>query len=198
LTVDILPMERGPIEKAASIVRRGGLIVFPTDTVYGLGCDPMNEEALARLFETKGRTSKPVSVLCYSAKRAGELVELKGRALELAKACWPGALTIIAPLRRRVPSLLTQGLPNLGVRVPDQQSCLELIGRCSGWLTGTSANVSGRPSARTASDAVSQLGGSVDLVLDGGTLRGRESTVVKVVGEQVTILRTGPVEVRVE
>jgi len=198
LAVDILPMERGPIEKAASIVRRGGLIVFPTDTVYGLGCDPMNAEALTRLFKTKGRASKPVSVLCYSAEKASELVELKGRALELAKAHWPGALTIVAPLRRRVPSLLTQGLPNLGVRVPAQQSCLELIGKCGGWLTGTSANLSGRPSARTASEAVGQLGGSVDLVLDGGVLSGRESTVVKVVGAQVAILRTGPVEVRVE
>ncbi|MDG6898762.1 MAG: threonylcarbamoyl-AMP synthase [Nitrososphaerota archaeon] len=181
--------------KAAEIVRRGGLVVFPTDTVYGLGCDPLNEDAVRRLFVAKGRGSKPVPVLCSSAEKAAALVVLSGRARELANAHWPGALTIVAPLRRPVPNLLTQGTSNLGVRVPAHAPCLELIRSCGGWLTGTSANLSGKRPARTAAEAADQLGGSADLVLDGGQASGKESTVVRVVADEVTILRTGPVGV---
>ncbi len=198
MTSAILPVDEGSIARAAKIVRDGGLIVFPTDTVYGLGCDPLSADAVRRLFSAKGRSSKPVSVLCSSLQKAGELVELRGKALELAKVHWPGALTIVAPLRRAVPKLLTMGLPNLGVRVPDLRPCLRLIEECGGWLTGTSANFSGRPSARTARQAASQLGDSVDLILDGGRLKGKESTVVQVDGDKVAILRTGPVGVGAE
>ena len=198
MTPAILPADKSSIARAAKRVRSGGLIVFPTDTVYGLGCDPFNADAVKRLFRTKGRTSKPVPVLCSSLEKARELVELRGKSLELAEAHWPGALTIVAPLRRAVPELLSTGLPSLGVRVPDLRPCLRLIEECGGWLTGTSANLSGRPSARTASEAARQLGDSVDLILDGGRLEGKESTVVRVVGDRVAILRTGPVGVGAE
>ena len=191
----LLPMNSDSISLAAKAVRRGFLVVYPTDTVYGLGCDPLNHAAVRRLFEAKGRESKPVPVLCATAERAEELVELSGRAAELSKEYWPGALTIVAPLRRPVAPLLTQGGVFLGVRVPAHAGCLELIAACGGWLTGTSANRSGEPSARSAGEALDELGSSVDIVLDGGRLGGQESTVVKVVGEEVTILRTGPIGV---
>lgn len=183
------------IKKAAAVVKRGGLIVYPTDTVYGLGCDPFDEDAVSRLFRAKGRGSKAVSVLCGSAAKAGDLVRLSPRALALAQDSWPGPLTIVAPLRRRVPPQLNSGSETLGVRVPGSPTCLELIDTCGGWLTGTSANISGNPSSRSASEAQKQLGASVDLILDGGTLEGKESTVVRVDGSAVTILRTGPVGV---
>jgi L-threonylcarbamoyladenylate synthase len=192
---DIVEMDRSSYRRAAKIVREGGLVVYPTDTVYGLGCDPFNEMAVSRLFATKGRTSKPVPVLCSSLERASELVELPPRALKLATEFWPGALTIVAPLRKRIPIQLTQGSSKLGVRVPALEACLELISSCGGWLTGTSANLSGRPSARTALDASNQLGRRVDLILDGGRLEGKESTVVEVEGDKVAILRTGPIGV---
>ncbi len=170
-------------------------MVYPTDTVYGLGCDPLNQAALRRLLEAKGRLSKPIPVLCSSLDKAGELVKLSPRALELAARYWPGALTIVAPLRRPVPPQLTQGRPNLGVRVPDHSGALELIASCSGRLAGTSANLSGHPSARTAAEAIDQLGNVVDIILDGGRLVGTESTVVQVIGNEVTILRAGPIGV---
>ncbi|MDE1852812.1 MAG: threonylcarbamoyl-AMP synthase [Thaumarchaeota archaeon] len=195
LSPGILPVDHSSIAKAARIVKEGGLVVFPTDTVYGLGCDPFNEKAVLRLFAAKGRGAKAVPVLCSSAAKAKEVVLLKGRALELAEFHWPGALTIVAPLRRSVPEALSQGNETLGVRVPDYVPCLELIAACGGWLTGTSANLSGRPSAKTAAEAIEQMGGSVDLVLDGGARGGLESTVVRVVGDEVTILRTGPIGV---
>jgi L-threonylcarbamoyladenylate synthase len=186
------------ISKASDIVGQGGLVIFPTDTVYGLGCDPFNEMAVERIFKAKGRNSKPVPVLCSSLRKAIELVELSPRALELIRGRWPGALTLVAPVRRKVPSLLTQGTGNLGVRVPAHQESLKLISACGGWLTGTSANLSGQPSARTAQEAEIQLGDSVDLILDGGPLSGKESTVALVVGDKVTILRGGPIGVREE
>jgi L-threonylcarbamoyladenylate synthase len=170
-------------------------VVYPTDTVYGLGCDPLNQAAVKRLFEAKGRLSKAVPVLCSSADKAAELVKLSPRALELATKYWPGALTIVAPIRRAVPPQLTQGKNNLGVRVPAHTGALELIASCGGRLTGTSANRSGRPSARTAGEAMDQLGSLVDIILDGGRLAGAESTVVQVVGTEVTLLRSGPVGV---
>jgi L-threonylcarbamoyladenylate synthase len=186
------------ISKAASIVGEGGLVVYPTDTVYGLGCDPFSERAVQRLFEAKGRASKPVPVLCSSLQKATELVELSARAVELTRGLWPGALTIVAPLKRRMPLLLSQGTGNLGVRVPAHPETLMLISACGGWLTGTSANLSGQPSARTAREAEIQLGDSVDLILDGGRLAGKESTVALVVGDEVTILRGGPIGVSQE
>jgi L-threonylcarbamoyladenylate synthase len=183
------------IAKAVGIIAKGGLVVYPTDTVYGLGADPFNEKAVRRLFAAKGRSAKPVPVLCSSLRKASELVELSARGVELARDHWPGAFTIVAPLKKQLPSILTQGTGNLGVRVPAHQACLKLISACGGWLTGTSANLSGQLSARTAQEAGKQLSDSVDLILDGGSLVGKESTVALVVGDKVTILRSGPVGV---
>ena len=194
----LLPMGRPSYSKASEIVRKGGLLVYPTDTVYGLGCDPFNPGAVRRLFEAKARSAKPVSVLCSSRSKAEELVVMSATARRLVSEHWPGALTLVAPSRRKLPAQLTQGGATLGVRVPDHHGCLQLIRACGGWLTGTSANVSGAGSARSASDALKQLGGSVDLILDGGELEGKESTVVQVIGSKVAILRTGPIGVGVE
>ncbi len=195
LRARLLAIERDSIALAAVQVRRGGLVVFPTDTVYGLGCDPLNQAAVRRLFEAKGRTSKPVPVLCSSTEKAADLVKLSPRALELAAKFWPGALTIVAPLRRSVPPQLTQGKPNLGVRIPAHPGATALIAACGGRLTGTSANLSGHPSSRTAAECMDQLGDAVDIILDGGRLGGTESTVVQVVGEEVTLLRAGQIGV---
>ncbi len=189
---------QGSISEAAVVVGKGGLVVYPTDTVYGLGTDPFNEKAVNRLFAAKGRSAKPVPVLCSSLQKATDLVELSVRGAELAREYWPGAFTIVAPLKKRLPSILTQGTGNLGVRVPAHRGCLSLISACGGWLTGTSANLSGQPSSRTAQEARIQLGDSVDLILDGGSLVGKESTVALVVGDEVTILRGGPIGVREE
>lgn len=188
-------MDKASIDRAATIVSRGGLIVYPTDTVYGLGCNPFREDSVRKLFEAKGRGPKPVPVLCSSASKAEELVVLSPKAKEMARKHWPGALTVVAPLRKSVPVQLTQGSNDLGVRVPSDPSALDLIEKCGGWLTGTSANRSGSPSARTALEAMKEIGAMVDLILDGGFRGGVESTVVRVVGDDVTILRTGPVGV---
>ncbi len=191
----IVKIDEGSVAAASSVVRRGGLIVYPTDTVYGLGCDPENASAVEGLYEAKKRERKPIPVLCADLDTALELIEMNGKALRLATRYWPGPLTIVAPLKRAMPFPLHQGSGTLGVRVPDSDFCISLISACGGHLTGTSANVSGAPSARTAEDAERQLGESVDLILDGGRLEGLESTVVRVVGDKIEAIRRGPVGV---
>lgn len=171
------------------------MVVYPTDTVYGLGCDPANEGAVRRLVQAKKRQDSPISILCSSTDAAMNLVEMNGKARDLARRYWPGALTIVAPLKRGLPFPIHQGTGTLGVRVPAMPLCIALIEACGGWLTGTSANLSGLPSTRTAAEAARQLGDAVDLVLDGGRLDGLESTIVRVVTEGIQVLRVGPVGV---
>jgi len=187
--------DSGSIATAASVVLGGGVIVYPTDTVYGLGCDPTNERAVTRLVAIKRREDKPISILCSSASKASGLVWMNDQANALATRFWPGALTIVAPLKRNLPFPLHRGSGTLGVRVPAMPLCIDLIESCGGWLTGTSANISGQPSSRTALEASRQLGDVVDLILDGGRLDGRESTVVRAVEDGIQVLRTGPVRV---
>jgi len=169
--------------------------VYPTDTVYGLGCDPKNEGALERVFKAKGRGAKPLPVLCDSIESASQLVEFTEVASDLARTHWPGALTIILRLRVELPSAIHQGTNTVGVRVPASPNCVALLRACGGYLVGTSANRSGLPPCRTAQEALHSMGGSVDLILDGGRLRSRESTVVRVVGSQIEVFRQGQVRV---
>lgn len=193
-----LPAGHEAVAEAARIVKRGGVVAYPTDTVYGLGCDPSNDKAVGRLFQVKDRQAKPVPVLCAGPAVAEALVELNGAAVRLAKLHWPGALTIVAPLKEgaRLSRLLDQGSGYLGVRVPRSALCLELAEKVGGAITGTSANLSGRPSCRTAAEVLASLDGRIQLVIDGGKLRGKESTVVRVSGETVEVLREGSVRIQ--
>ncbi len=160
-----------------------------------MGCDPRSSSAVSRLLVAKRREAKPIPVLCESFAVASELAKLEGPAERLARAHWPGALTIVAPIAVELPWAVHQGTGMVGVRVPAHELCLGLIRECGGAITGTSANLSGRPSCRSADDAVEELGEVVDLILDGGYLSGRESTVVRLRGNAIEVLREGAVRV---
>jgi L-threonylcarbamoyladenylate synthase len=198
LTVRRLSAGPKAIAEASRVVKAGGVVAIPTDTVYGLGCDPRSDKAVGRLFEVKNRQAKPVPVLCASPDVARKLVELNSAATKLANLHWPGPLTIVAPLKKgsKLSHLLDQGSGHLGVRVPRSDLCLALARKVGGAITGTSANLSGAPSCRTAAQVVASLDGRIELVIDGGTLRGRESTVVKATGETVEVLREGSVRIQ--
>lgn len=187
----VLPFDGVSIKKAAETVRLGGLIVYPTDTVYGLGCDPMNANAVDRLFRVKRRESRPIPVLCDSFRTAARIVDLSGDAGSLAKRFWPGALTIVSEAKVEFPLPIDQGSGMVGVRVPASRSCVTLIAECGGTITGTSANLSGRPPCRSSEEALAVLGTDVDLLLNGGHLSGRESTVVRIKEGRVEVLRQG-------
>ena len=179
---------------AASRVRNGGLIAYPTDTVYGLGCDPSQSEAVNRLVESKQRSRGALPVLVDSLKTARKLGEFDKTCTTLAGKFWPGPLTLIVPTREKLPETVTNNTQFVGLRMPKHETALRLITVCGGRLIGTSANVSGHPSPRTAQEVMGELGMRIDLVLDGGpTPLGKESTVVKAIGNHVSIIRPGAI-----
>ncbi|HXW37709.1 MAG TPA: L-threonylcarbamoyladenylate synthase [Nitrososphaerales archaeon] len=194
MTARKVGIDDASILEAASVLKAGGLVVYPTDTVYGLGAIPTDVEAVERLLSAKGRGPKPIPVLCAGLDQAEGLVELGSMGRELAERFWPGQLTVVAPMKTELPIGIHQGSRTLGVRVPAHKKCVELLNVSGGALTGTSANTSGSPSCRTADQAMTELGEAVDMVLDGGALGGKESTVVSVVGDELKVLRAGAVD----
>ena len=189
----VLKASRRAVEEAARIVRSGGLIIYPTDTVYGLGCDPFNVQAVRRVFEVKGREARrPLPVLASSLKEVQRIAILDERALRLAQSFWPGPLTLVVPRKPLLPDVVTCGQPSVGVRVPGHEFALEVIRACGGLLVGTSANRSGRPAPRTAQEAISELGDRVDLVIDAGPAPlGMPSTVLDLTGPELKVIRAG-------
>lgn len=183
----------GAVAEASQVVRSGGLVVYPTDTVYGLGADPLNEAAVNRAFEAKRREAKPMPVLVSNIEAAKRLVYVNEEAEALMRIFWPGPLTIVLPSRGVVPSRVTAGLPSLGVRMPSHPVALRLIEACGGALIGTSANISGRPPPKTVEEALLQIGDAVDLAIDAGPApHGMPSTVVDLSSGEPRLVREGP------
>jgi L-threonylcarbamoyladenylate synthase len=178
------------IEECTKIVKSGGVIVFPTDTVYGIGCDPYNDSAVKRVFSIKGRAEgKSLPVLVSSIDDAEGIVSLGPAGKRLAERFWPGALTIVAPLKdTRISPSVTARKSSLAVRVPANKCVLKLLGKCR-YLVGTSANPSGRGAPKDAQSV--SLSGFDAILVDREPLGGTESTVVDVSGSAIEILRQG-------
>jgi L-threonylcarbamoyladenylate synthase len=185
----------GPEDIAAAVarLRAGGLVAFPTETVYGLGADALNEQAVGLIFETKGRpATNPLIVHVDSPAMARTVVSRwPPEAEALAQAFWPGPLSLVLPKAPHVPAVVTAGGPNVAVRCPDHPTALALLRAFGGPLVGPSANPSGRVYPTTAAHVRASFTESQVVVLDGGPCRaGIESTVVKL-GERVEVLRPG-------
>jgi len=181
------------VKEGVEILKEGGIVAFPTDTVYGLGADAFNPEAVGRIYEVKERPrhlSFPL-LLDDILQISWVAQPLSGIALFLAKRFWPGGLTLVLAKAASLPSYLSSG-STIAVRVPGHPVCLALIQGLGGPLIGTSANISGMPAALTADEVREQLGEKADLIIDGGKCpSGKESTVVDVTGEVPVILRQG-------
>ncbi|VUZ83980.1 Threonylcarbamoyl-AMP synthase [Candidatus Methylomirabilis lanthanidiphila] len=181
---------------AVSVLRQGGLVAFPTDTLYALGADASNPSAIERVFIAKGRKpTNPILLLVADLTMAIRCVgELPEAAVRLAERWWPGPLTLVVPAPGTICSLLTAGTDRIGLRVPDAAIALTLIRQFGGPVTGTSANRSGGKDPLDADEVLRQLGGQVDVVLDGGPVAaGSPSTVVDVTISPPVIVRHGPV-----
>ncbi len=181
------------IERGVKILQIGGVIAFPTDTVYGLGADAFNSTAVERIYEIKNRPKhRQLPLLIADAERLMTLAyPIPEIAWFLAKRFWPGGLTLVLPKTDSLPVYLASG-PTIAVRVPDHPVCLALIQRLGNPIIGTSANISGQPAVLTADEVRQQLGGKIDFVINGGTCPGgKESTVVDVTHESPIILRQG-------
>ncbi len=181
--------------EAVSILRRGGLVAFPTETVYGLGADGLNPAALNRIFEAKGRPrSNPLILHVSGLAMAQSLTStFPLEALHLAEAFWPGPLTLVLPKRALVPNEATAGGPTVALRMPDHPVALSLIRAFGGPVAAPSANRSEHVSPTCAEHVLADLEGRIDLLLDGGPCdSGLESTVVDLSGKVPRILRPGP------
>jgi L-threonylcarbamoyladenylate synthase len=184
------------IRKAADAIRRGELVIFPTETVYGLAADAFNEEAARRVFDAKGRAQMhPLPIQIAQKDQLYEVAsEVPKSASLLAERFWPGPLTLVLPKAERVPDIVTGGEKTIGVRMPDHPVALALIKEVGRPIIATSANVSGCAPPETADAAIDMLGCSVSVVLDAGKSRiGIASTVVDVSVSPAEILRVGTI-----
>jgi L-threonylcarbamoyladenylate synthase len=186
------------LEQAARLIKRGEIIICPTDTGYAFSADALNTRAVARVFHLKGRSfTNPVHVVVESIEIAEKYAEVNEIARYLAGHYLPGALTLVLKKKEIVPSLLVAGLDTVGIRVPDCQAILRLAQLTGRPLTATSANISGRPGAYSVAEVVAQLGetiGEVALVLDQGPQKVRElSTIVDLSVSPPQLIRQGRV-----
>jgi L-threonylcarbamoyladenylate synthase len=192
----ILPAGEEAIAEAASLLRAGRLVAFPTETVYGLGADGLNSEAVARIYAAKGRpATNPVILHVAEVPAARALVSRwPGIAQVLAERFWPGPLTLVLPAAEAVPGVVRAGGPTVALRCPDHPVALALIRAMGGPLAAPSANRSQHLSPTTAAHVASSLGAAVDLILDGGpTASGLESTILDLSGPRPRVLRPGPI-----
>jgi L-threonylcarbamoyladenylate synthase len=184
------------IDEAVAVLRSGGLVAFPTETVYGLGADATNPRAVAKIFTAKGRApTNPLIVHVEDRESARRYAWAWPKAAEkLADQFWPGALSIVLRKAEMIAPAVTAGRGTVGLRVPDHPLALELLRRFGGAVAAPSANKSNRVSPTTAKHVREELGDAVDLILDGGPCRvGIESTVLDLSGATPTILRLGGV-----
>lgn len=186
--------EEEKIQRAAEIIRDGGLVAFPTETVYGLGADALREEAAAKIYAAKGRPSDNPLIAHIADREAlyGLAEYVQGWAERLMDAFWPGPLTLVFPKKEIVPDGTTGGLPTVAVRMPSHRTARQLIRAAGIPIAAPSANTSGRPSPTTALHVLEDMDGKIDCILDGGAVGlGLESTIIDATGRVPVILRPG-------
>jgi L-threonylcarbamoyladenylate synthase len=198
----VLPYTDETIVEAARLILAGDPVAVPTETVYGLAADATNAEAVARIYEAKGRPSfNPLIVHVPDLSAAQRIGDFSEEALALARKHWPGPLTLVVPLRADsgIGSLVTAGLPSIALRVPEHPAMQALLKASGRPLAAPSANASGSISPTRAQHVLKSLGGRIPLIIDGGaTERGIESTIVAATGGPLRLLRRGPIEVDAE
>lgn len=182
------------VEQSGEILQHGGLVAFPTETVYGLGANALDEKAAAKIYAAKGRPSdNPLIVHIADFSALEKIVEkIPEEALKLAEAFWPGPLTMIMKKSKLVPDGTTGGLDTVAVRMPKHEIALKMIRAGGGYIAAPSANTSGRPSPTAAEHVIEDMDGKIDMILDGGSVGiGLESTIIDLSEGTPVILRPG-------
>ena len=192
--MNIHPADNENISKTAEIIQKGGIAAYPTETVYGIGCNPRNEDACNRVLRIKVREGKPLPIICGDMEAAEKAAKFNETARRLASYFWPGPLMLILPVKGAYPHAVTQGTTTIGLRIPGGEVARKLAQYSGGCVVSTSANKSGQPPATTAREAWRQLGDVVDIILDGGpSPESGGSTVLDLTGERPKVLRVGPI-----
>jgi len=179
------------IVKASKIIKNGGIVVFPTDTVYGIGCDPYNKEAIKKIYKIKSREiSKSLPILAFSKDVAAKIVEFDKNSEKIAQKMWPGPLTLILKLTDKKLKTSLNGVDKIAIRVPKHQCTINLLEKCN-FIIGTSANISGTGPFRNPQECYQNIH-DFDLFLDGGIITsGGESTIIEFEEEELKIHREG-------
>ena len=179
------------IEKASQIIEQGGIVIFPTDTVYGIGCNPYNKESVKKVYQIKSRDfSKPFPVLVYSKEIAYQIAEFNEISKKLVEKFWPGQLTIILKLKDLKLKETLNLVDKIALRVPNHECTLQLLEKCK-CLVGTSANVSGQSSFFDPQGCIKNVK-NYDIFVDGGTITSKgESTIVEIENDDIKIIREG-------
>ncbi|MBS7655941.1 threonylcarbamoyl-AMP synthase [Candidatus Bathyarchaeota archaeon] len=191
--------EESLIKEAADIISKGGLVAFPTETVYGLGGDAFNRDAVIKIFKAKRRPiDNPLIVHIASVKQLEELTEdLPQEALLIAQKLWPGPITILVKKSNKVLEEVSASLPTVAIRFPAHPIAIKLIEFCGKPIAAPSANLTGKPSPTTAKHVIDDLMGTIDMIIDGDeTLFGVESTIINLTSKPPTLLRPGPITPR--
>ncbi len=195
LQTEILQPTAENLLRAAELIKRGEIVAFPTETVYGLGANGLNVDACKKIFAAKGRPSdKPLSLLVANLEQAARVAKISAAAEKLFAAFCPGALTMILPKNKIVPDFVTGGRSSVGIRVPDNVTALALIKLASCPLAAPSANLSGMSPPATAQEVFDNLRGRVEVILDGGRCEfGISSTIIDLTTSTPKILRHGAI-----
>jgi len=182
------------ISQAVDIIREGGLVAYPTDTVYGLGANALNPQAVRKIFTVKRRPlDQPLPVAVLGRMMAADVAYIDERASQLMNLFWPGALTLVLLKKPRLPLVVTGGHVGVGVRAPNHRVPLALIASARVPLIATSANKHDSPPCVDAQEVLKHFDGEVDLILDGGTCNATVSTVLDLTGDSPVLLRQGSV-----
>ena len=179
------------IEKASQIINQGGIAVFPTDTVYGIGCNPYNKDAVRKIYEIKSRDiSKPFPVLAYSKEIVERIAVFDELAKKIVEKFWPGSLTVILKLTDESLKRTLNVTDKIAVRVPNHKCTLELLKKCN-FLVGTSANISGHSSFTDPDECLKNIQ-KYDVFVNGGTISSKsESTIIEIKDKEIKIIREG-------
>jgi len=191
--IDLKYPDTKPVNKAARMLRSGGIVAFPTDTVYGIAAMPFNKKAVSKLYKIKSRSDKkPIALLISSKNQVKKFARLiPAKAKKLMTKYWPGPLTLIFKKKKSIPGFLTSNLPTIGIRMPKNKIALKLIKAAGGALAVTSANRSGGKPTKEAKEIKGLKG--IDIIVDGGKCKiGMPSSVIYVKGNKLQILRKGP------
>jgi tRNA threonylcarbamoyl adenosine modification protein (Sua5/YciO/YrdC/YwlC family) len=185
------------IDKAVALLKEGGVIAYPTDTIYGFGCDMYNKKAIQRIYQIKKRDpQKPFSFICSDLKNISLYAQVTNPAYKIMKRCLPGAYTFILLGTKLVPKIMTTKRKTVGIRVPDNNICLSLVRTLGHPIISTSVGFSGREVLSDPSLIEEIFGSQIDLTIDGGILANQPSTIISLINDEIEVIREGLGEFR--
>ncbi len=192
IKINPLNPEPAKINQAVEILKSGGIIVYPTDTIYGLGCDIFNKKAVEKIYQVKRRDKKkPFSIICPDIKTIAQFAIIPDYAFQILKKNLPGPFTFILKAKNRMPRSVLSKNHAVGVRIPNNKICLELVGQFGSPIITTSLNISGEKVLTSPDQLSKEMLNKIDLIIDAGTLADMPSTILDLSGDSPIIIRNG-------